>query len=78
MTAPNPVQNQDFSQTLAKALYRPCLLPMPAVAIKVLFGEMGQELLLGGARVAPKVLLEHGYNFKHPQLPEALEAVLSH
>lgn len=76
MTAPNPVQNQEFSQTLAKTLHRPCLLPMPAIAIKVVFGEMGQELLLGGARVAPTVLLDSGYDFKYPTLDKALQTVI--
>lgn len=76
MTAPNPVQNRDFSKTLARTLRRPCLLPMPALAIKILFGEMGEELLLGGARVQPKSLQSNGYTFKHPELSGALEAVL--
>ena len=76
MTAPNPVQNRDFSKTLARTLHRPCLLPMPALAIKILFGEMGEELLLGGARVQPQTLQSHGYTFKHPDLGDALQAVL--
>ncbi|MGB0865743.1 MAG: TIGR01777 family oxidoreductase [Granulosicoccaceae bacterium] len=74
LTSPNPVQNRDFAKTLAKTLHRPCLLPMPAIAIKLLFGEMGEELLLGGARVQPGVLQQQGFEFQYPDLPQALQA----
>jgi len=55
MTAPNAVQNQQFAQTLASSINRPCLLPMPAVMVKTLFGQMGEELLLGSAKVEPRL-----------------------
>lgn len=76
MTAPDAVQNKEFAKLLGQALHRPSLLPMPAMAVKLLFGEMGQELLLGGARVCPNALEESGFSFEHSQLPKALSAIL--
>lgn len=74
-TAPEPVTNREFTQTLAKALKRPALLPMPAVAAKLLFGEMSQ-LLLTGQRVFPKRISEAGFEFNYPKLNLALQSVL--
>lgn len=76
LTSPNPVNNAEFSQTLAKQLNRPLLLPMPESLVKIMFAEMGELLLLGSARVLPTVLLNHGFQFHHPQLPQALEDTL--
>lgn len=70
-TAPNPVTNEEFSQTLAKVLNRPCLVRTPAFALKLLLGEMS-DLLIFGQRVVPKRLLESGFEFKHPELEESL------
>ncbi len=77
LTAPNPVTNAEFTKTLGEVLQRPTLLPMPAMMIKILFGEMGQELLLGGARIIPQKLLRSGYLFKHTELKSALKESLS-
>lgn len=74
-TAPEPVTNREFTQTLAKVLKRPARLPMPAVAAKVLFGEMSQ-LLLTGQRVFPKRISETGFEFNYPKLKLALQSVL--
>lgn len=74
-TAPEPVTNSEFTQTLAKALNRPALLPMPAVVAKALFGEMSQ-LLLTGQRVLPKRMSEAGFEFTYPKLKLALQSVL--
>lgn len=76
MTAPNPVTNTEFTRALGQALHRPTLFPMPAFAATMLFGEMAEELLLGGARVIPKKLLDNGFKFRHPQIVQALAAVL--
>lgn len=76
LTAPNPETNTDFSKALGRALHRPAVLPMPALAVRLLFGEMGNELLLGGARVLPKKLIDAGYEFRHPHLESALEDIL--
>ncbi|GAA6134723.1 TIGR01777 family oxidoreductase [Oceaniserpentilla sp. 4NH20-0058] len=72
LTAPHPVTNRIFSQTLAAELRRPCLLPLPSTMIKLLFGEMGELLLLGSNRVLPSILTRHGFQFQHKTLAEAL------
>ncbi|WP_088329010.1 TIGR01777 family oxidoreductase [Lacimicrobium sp. SS2-24] len=74
LTAPNPVTNAEFSKTLASALHRPCLFPMPAFVAKLLFGEMS-DLLLYGQRVLPKRLQEAGFSFQHQHLNEALQSL---
>ena len=74
--APNPVTNAEFTKTLGKVLSRPTLFPVPAFAIKLLFGEMGEALLLGGQRVKPSRLEQSAYEFKHAQLEQGLRAVL--
>lgn len=76
LTAPNPVRNREFSKTLAGCLSRPCLLPMPSFMVKALFGEMGEALLLSGAKVVPDVLQASGFQFKHPNLESSLCAQL--
>ena len=72
LTAPNPVTNSLFTKALGAALKRPTILPMPAFAIKALFGEMGELLLLGSAHVIPRVLLDNGFQFLHPNIQSAL------
>jgi uncharacterized protein (TIGR01777 family) len=74
--APVPVTNAEFTKTLGKVLSRPTVLPMPAFAIKLLFGEMGEALLLGSQRVAPERLAAAGYKFGYPQLEQALVHIL--
>jgi hypothetical protein len=75
-TAPNPVTNEEFTQTFGKVLNRPTILPAPEFAIKLMFGEMGETLLLQGCRVVPKRLTENGFEFKFPHLEPALKAAL--
>ena len=75
-TAPNPVDNKTFVQALGKILHRPTLIPMPGLMVKLLFGEMGVELLLQGQCVIPKKLQQSGFEFKYPTLPQALEDLL--
>ena len=72
VTAPHPVPNSTFTDTLGRVLGRPTLIPVPGLAIRALFGEMGEEALLGGARVQPTKALESGYRFVHPDLEAAL------
>lgn len=74
--APNPVTNAEFTTTLGKVLSRPTLLPMPAFMVKLIFGEMGEALLLGSQRVAPKSLIAEGYEFRYSQLEPALRHIL--
>jgi len=75
--APNPVRNSEFTKALGHALGRPTVFPVPAFVIRAAMGEMGPALLLASTQVFPKALLESGYSFKHPTLPEALAAVLA-
>jgi len=75
-TAPNPVTNKQFSKTLGKVLKRPAIFPMPAFVVKLLFGQMGEELLLAGQRVVPKKISQAGYEFVYPQLEDALREVV--
>lgn len=72
LTSPYPISQQEFARTLATSLNRPLLLKMPAFFIHLLFGEMGDCLLLKGQRVLPRRLLDAGYQFQYPKLKEAL------
>ena len=74
-TAPQPVTNADFARALGRALHRPALLPMPAVALKLLFGEMS-GLLLTGQRVLPERAHDAGFMFRYATLDAALESLL--
>ena len=75
--APQPVRNTEFVHTLGKALNRPAFFPLPAFVVRTLFGEMGEALLLGSARVRPTKLEAAGYQYRHPELREAFRATLS-
>jgi len=74
--APNPVTNAEFTRILASVLRRPAIFPMPAFAVRLIFGEMGEELFLGSQRVEPAKLLATGYQFRHPDLKNALKEIL--
>ncbi len=76
LTAPNPATNREFTKTLGAVLNRPTVLPIPAFAIKLMFGEMGETLLLEGARVLPKRLQDAGYRFQFVDLESAMRGVL--
>jgi uncharacterized protein (TIGR01777 family) len=75
-TAPQPLSNRDFSKALGRVLHRPALLPTPALALRLLYGEMA-EIVTSGARVLPARALVNGYEFRHPKLDGALRAALS-
>ena len=70
--APQAVTNREFARSLGTALSRPCFLKLPAFAVKLLLGEMGEELLLSSARVRPRKLEQSGFVFTHPELAPAL------
>ena len=76
VVAPAPVTNREFTATLGKVLSRPTLIPMPAFAARLAFGEMADALLLSSARVEPRRLLDSGYSFRHPDLESALRHLL--
>ncbi|HTJ87479.1 MAG TPA: TIGR01777 family oxidoreductase [Terriglobales bacterium] len=77
MTSPNPVTNDEFTRTLARVLKRPAVLPVPAFAARLAFGEFAQEGLLSSARVQPKKLLEAGFQFRFPRLEMALSELIA-
>jgi len=72
VTAPNPVTNAQFSHTLGHVLRRPAVATVPELAVKLMFGEMGEETLLSGQRVLPRRLLDAGFTFDYPELVGAL------
>jgi uncharacterized protein (TIGR01777 family) len=73
VASPNPVTNEEFTKTLGEVLYRPTILPLPEFAVNLVFGEMGDALLIDSTRVQPKRLQDVGYEFKFPNLKDALE-----
>jgi uncharacterized protein (TIGR01777 family) len=77
VVAPSPVRNAEFTTTLASVLSRPAIFPMPAFAARLVFGQMGDELLLASQRVEPAKLMASGYVFQKPDLRAALEAILN-
>ena len=76
LVAPNPVPNAEFATTLARVLGRPALVPVPALAIDLIFGEMGRATLLASQRIHPLRLTEAGFEFAHPTLEQALRVEL--
>jgi uncharacterized protein (TIGR01777 family) len=75
LTAPSPVTNADFAQTLARVLRRPALAPAPAFALRLMLGEMADALILSGQRVLPAKAALHGFEFRYPDLESALRAI---
>lgn len=76
LVSPNPVTNHEFTKVLGNVLHRPTIMPLPAFAARLMFGEMADALLLSSTKVLPKKLLEAGYKFKHADLKPALEEIL--
>jgi uncharacterized protein (TIGR01777 family) len=75
VVSPQSVRNAEFTRVLARTLHRPALFPAPAFALRLLLGEMADELLLSSQRAMPAQLEKLGYRFLHPDLPGALAAV---
>lgn len=71
-TAPHPEQNYNFTKTLGRVLRRPAIAPLPESIVQLAFGELGDALLLGGARVVPQKLQNAGFQFEHSALEGAL------
>jgi uncharacterized protein (TIGR01777 family) len=72
-TAPNPVTNKEMSYAIAETINKPCLFRIPETVVKIIFGQMGDELLLHGQKVLPKKILNHGFNFLHNSITESLK-----
>lgn len=74
-TAPEPVRNRDFARALGRAVHRPAFIPAPAFALRLAFGQMADEVLLGGQRVVPRRAEREGFRFDHPTLDASLAKV---
>ncbi len=74
--SPHPMTNAEFTKTLAGVLHRPAVFPVPAFAVKILLGELGEELLLAGCRVKPGKLEAIGFPFAYPELQPALKKII--
>lgn len=74
--APGAVTNLELTKTLGRVLRRPTIFPMPALAARIVFGQMGKELLLSSTRVRPARLIATGYRFQYPELDGALRHLL--
>jgi len=71
--APNPVTNAEFAKALGRALRRPAILPAPAFAVRLAFGQMAAETILAGTRILPKRLEALGFTFDYPTIAQALQ-----
>ena len=76
LVSPYPVNNEEFTKTLGKVIHRPTIFPVPSFGIRLMFGEMGETLISGGARILPNRLKEYNYQFQYPRLEEALKHCL--
>lgn len=76
LTAPNPITSREFGRTLGKVMGRPSIMPVPGFAMKIALGEVSMTAL-EGQRVIPKGLLELGFEFKFPDLEEALLEIVN-
>jgi uncharacterized protein len=75
LTSPNPVTNSEFTAGLARAMHRPALFPVPALALKIVLGGFSSEVL-GSKRVMPQALTEAGFTFDYPHISSALEKLV--
>jgi len=76
LAAPNPVTNAEFTRALGRALHRPAVMPVPALALRLMFGEMANEALLASTRAFPGKLIGAGFRFEYPTVDEALAEVV--
>ena len=77
-TSPEPVTNEEFTRALGRVLHRPTLLPVPAAALHLAFGEMAGGTVLVSQRALPRRLQEAGFDFRLPGIEDALRVALSH
>lgn len=77
LTAPHACTQAEFANTLAQTLHRPRLFAMPSLAVKLLFGELGDELLLANQRIVPQHLLDAGFQFEFQTIEQALNNLIN-
>lgn len=75
-TAPNPVRNAEFAEKLGVAVHRPSLVPVPEFALRLMFGELADALLLSSQRVVPEKLLANNFQFEFERIEDALRDLL--
>jgi len=75
LTAPEQISNKKFTQCIGKIWHRPIFMKMPACVIRLLWGQMGDELLLNGSQVIPKRLIDSEFSFKYPNILDCLYAI---
>jgi uncharacterized protein (TIGR01777 family) len=78
LVSPNPASNREFTRVLARVLNRPAFFHVPGVILRLFMGGMADELLLGGCHVVPRILMNTGYDFRHPDLEKCLQQGLQH
>ncbi len=76
-TAPEPVRNREFARALGRALHRPSLVPAPALALKILLGEMAGPLTLEGQRAIPARARALGFHFRYPDIHQAFRGIFA-
>ncbi len=76
LTAPRPLRQRDLCRTIGRALRRPCWLPVPACALRLLFGGKADETLLVSQRVFPRRLVGAGFEFRYPDAAAAIAALV--
>lgn len=74
--SPQPCTNKQFTSALGSVLFRPTILPLPGFVVQLAFGEMGEEMLLGGVKAVPKKLLMSGFEFQHNTIEEAIQSAV--
>ena len=72
VASPTPARNSEFAKALGRSLSRPAFAPVPEFAVRMLFGEMGDETVLSGQKAIPQHLIDSGFQFDHPTLDQAL------
>ncbi len=72
VASPTPARNAEFAKAFARCLHRPAFAPVPEFAVRMLFGEMGDETVLSGQKAIPQHLIDSGFQFDHPTLDQAL------
>lgn len=75
LTSPNPATNQEFTSALARALHRPAVFPVPAIALKIALAGFSSEIL-GSKKVLPQALIDAGFTWDYPHINVALEALI--
>lgn len=76
MNGPNPATNAEFTTAMGTVMGRPTLVPFPAFAVSLLFGEMGEEILLGGTKAVPTKLVQSGFTFLDPTVEDAVRSAI--